>query len=193
MRTIHPVIVGDMGWRHGVVATAMLVACDGFPLTRDPKVQALDSVAAALERDEDAQVLRFTAIPRVDLLGSKTRSSRGMRARAPSRHIAVMIPLVDEGWTKADPIAVWVRLDASGDGIDSPKIQAKIAELVAAADAGPLSVNATQTLPEEVDMDGTNAFTIGARKAMDEHGLVSPAGAVLATWPAKDKGRLRLK
>ncbi len=71
-------------------------------------------------------------------------------------------------------------------------MQAEINALLDAAKAGPLRVNATQTLPEEVDMDGTNAFTIGATRAMQQHGLMSPAGAVLATWPAKTKGPVRL-
>lgn len=167
-------------------------ACEGFPLTRDVEVQQLDTVAAALDRLPDAQVLEFTAIPRPDLMGSKTWSVRATRSPGSSSpRTAVMIPLVDEGWTSDQSIAVWVRLDARTDDAESPAMQKEINELLAAATAGPLRVNATQTLPEEVDMEGTNAFTIGAKRAMEEHGLMSPTGAVLATWPAKTKGRLR--
>lgn len=172
---------------------ASATACEGFPLTRDVRVQQLDSVAAALDRDPDAEVLEFTAIPRPDLKGSKTRTSRTARSPGPSTtHTAVMIPLVDEGWTPEQPIAVWVRLDARTDDANSSVMQTEIDALLAASKAGPLRVNATQTLPEEVDMDGTNAFTIGAKRAMAEHGLSSPTGAVLATWPAKTKGAVRL-
>lgn len=166
--------------------------CDGLPLTRDVQVQQLDSVAAALERTSNAPVLEFTAIPRPELKGSKTWSVRGSRHSGSSNpRTAVMIPLVDEGWTPEQPVAVWVRLDARTDDVDDAKMRAKIDELVAASKDGPLRVNAMQTLPEEVDMEGTNAFTIGAKRAMAEHGLMSPTGAVLATWPAKTKGRLR--
>ncbi len=180
--------------RSVLLALNLLVACDGFPLTREVEPQKLGTVAAALERDEDAKVLEFAkAIPRPDLLGYKTWGIRGTRSVQSGKRAAVMIPLVDEGWTKDQPIAVWVRLDASVESIDEPKMQAKIEEFVAATKAGPTRVNATQTLPEEVDMDGTNAFTIGAKRAMLQHGLRSPVGAVLATWPAKTTGRLRLK
>ena len=94
--------------------------------------------------------------------------------------------------TPDKPIAVWVRLDAHTDDPDGPRMQTEIDKLVEAAKAGPLRVNAGQTLPEEVDMDGTNAFTIGAKRAMQEHGLVSPPGAALATWPAMTRGQLRI-
>ena len=172
----------------------MLMACEGLPLTREPKVQRFETVAATVDRDSDARVIEFAkAIPRPDLLGSKTWSVRGNRDAYSSPRMAVMIPVVDEGWTKEQPVVVWVRLDASTDDLNDPRMQAKIDALVAAAAAGPLRVNATQSLPEEVDMEGTNAFTIGAKRAMQEHGLVSPVGAVLATWPAATHGSLRLK
>lgn len=174
-----------------LAALLSTVACEGFPLTRDVRVQQLDTVAAALDRDPDAKVLEFTAIPRPDLLGSKTWSTSQTRHQQSSTFTAVMIPLVDPGWTPDQPIAVWVRLDVRADDPESPAMQAEIDALLGAAKAGPLRVNATQTLPEEVDMDGTNAFTIGAKRAMAEHGLMSPAGAVLATWPAKTKGAVR--
>ncbi|MCR9162665.1 MAG: hypothetical protein ACE37F_03150 [Nannocystaceae bacterium] len=180
--------------RRVVIALALLAACDSIPLTRDAKVQSFDTVAAALERDDDAKVLEFDkAIPRVDLLGMKTWGIARTRHQQGGKRMAVMIPLVDEGWTKDDPVAVWVRLDASTHDLDDPRMQKKIASFVKAAEAGTLRVNATQTLPAEVDMDGTNAFTIGAKRAMLKHGLVSPVGAVLATWPAREKGPLRLK
>lgn len=175
-----------------IVACWGLAACDGFPLTRDVRVEQLDSVSAALDRNENSDVLEFSAIARPDLLGSKTWSVSSNRNVGGGPRMAVMIPLVDEGWTKDQPIAVWVRLDASTHDLNDPKMQGEIDKLVAATRAGPIRVNATQTMPDEVDMDGTNAFTIGARRAMLEHGLVSPTGAVLATWPAKTKGTVRL-
>ena len=169
-------------------------ACDGLPLTRELRVQRFETVAASLGRDPDAGVIEFEkAIPRPDLLGSKTWSVSGHRNARASPRMAVMIPLVDEGWTKEQPIAVWVSLDASTHDVNDPRMQDAIDELMAAAEAGPLRVNATQTLPEEVDMEGTNAFTIGAKRAMQQHGLMSPVGAVLATWPATTKGPLRMK
>ncbi len=177
--------------RRALLALTLLLACDSFPLTRDVEVEKLDSVAAAL--DSDADVIEINAIPRVDLLGSKTWSVSSNRNTSGGPRMAVMIPLVDEGWTKDQPIAVWVRLNASTHDLNDPKMQKKIDEFVAAAKAGPIRVNTTQSLPEEVDMQGTNAFTIGAKRAMKEHGLVSPVGAVLATWPAKTKGKVRLK
>lgn len=167
-------------------------ACNGFPLTRDVQVQQLETVASALNRDPDAKVLEFTAIPRPDLKGSKTRTNRSPHNQgSTTTHTAVMIPLVDPDWTPEQPVAVWVRLDVRTDDADSPAMRKEIDKLLAAAKSGPLRVNATQTLPEEVDMDGTNAFTIGAKRAMEEHGLTSPVGAVLATWPARMKGQLR--
>lgn len=167
-------------------------ACEGLPLTREVEVQAFESVAAALDRDPDAQVLEFTAVPRPDLRGFKTWGVSAARSPGSSSpRTAVMIPLVDAGWTPDQPVAVWVRLDATTNDPNSPIMQAKIDELVNASKAGPLRVNAGQTLPEEVDMDGTNAFTIGAKRAMAEHGLTSPVGAALTTWPARTKGRLR--
>ena len=179
--------------RRALLALALLSACD-IPLTRDAKVQSFETVAAALERDEDAKVLEFAkVVPRTDLLGIKTWSVSSNRHMSGGPRMAVMIPLVDEGWTKDDPVAVWVRLDASTHDLDDARMQNEIAKFVKATEAGTIRVNATQTLPEEVDMDGTNAFTIGAKRAMLKHGLVSPVGAVLATWPAKEKGPLRLK
>lgn len=180
--------------RVALAALLSTLACDGFPLTRDVRVQKLDTVASALDRDPDAKVLEFTAIPRPDLLGSKSWAVRGgHRASSQSTpRTAVMIPLVDASWTPDQPIAVWVRLDARTDDPKSPAMQTEIDALLDAAKAGPLRVNATQTLPEDVDMDGTNAFTIGAKRAMAQHGLMSPTGAVLATWPAKTKGSVRL-
>ncbi len=178
-----------------VILAALLctAACDGFPLTRDVRVQKLDTVAAALDRDGDAKVLEFTAVPRPELRGSKTWAVQGShRSSHSTPRTAVMIPLVDPDWTPDKPVAVWVRLDARTDDPQSATMQDKIDELLEAAKAGPLRVNAMQTLPEEVDMDGTNAFTIGAKRAMAEHGLVSPVGAVLATWPARTKGSVRL-
>lgn len=180
--------------RRALLALALLSACDSIPLTRDAKVQSFETVAAALERDEDAKVLEFAkVVPRTDLLGIKTWSVSSNRHISGGPRMAVMIPLVDEGWTKDDPVAVWVRLDASTHDLDDARMQNEIAKFVKATEAGTIRVNATQTLPEEVDMDGTNAFTIGAKRAMLKHGLVSPVGAVLATWPAKEKGPLRLK
>ncbi|MGH1348048.1 MAG: hypothetical protein ACRBN8_41215 [Nannocystales bacterium] len=177
-----------------VLLVALLggLACDGFPLTREVRVQRFPTVAAALDRDPETDVLEFTAIPRPDLKGWKTRSTAQTRHQSGSTHTAVMIPLVDPGWTPDQPVAVWVRLDVRTDDPESPAMQAEINALLEAAEAGPLRVNATQTLPEKVDMDGTNAFTIGAKLAMKEHGLTSPVGAVLATWPAKTKGKVRL-
>lgn len=157
-------------------------------------MQQFETVASALDRDPDTKVIELkNAIPRPDLLGIKTRIVRSSRQVSGGELMAVMIPLVDEGWTKDQPIAVWVRLDARTHDVNAPVMQREIDALVAAAEAGPLRVNVTQTLPEEVDMDGTNAFTIGAKRAMQEHGLVSPVGAVLATWPAETKGPVRLK
>lgn len=177
--------------RRVLLALTLLLACDSFPLTRDVKVETLDTVADALNTDAD--VIEINAIPRPDLLGFKTWGIRQTRHVSGGKRMAVMIPLVDEGWTKDQPIAVWVRLDASTHDLDDPKMQKEIDAFVAAAKAGPIRVNTTQSMPEEVDMDGTNAFTIGAKRAMQEHGLVSPVGAVLATWPAKTKGKLRFK
>ncbi len=180
--------------RRALIALALLTACDSVPLTREVKVQSFDTVAAALERDDDAKVLEFAKVlPRVDLLGIKTWSVSSNRNMSGSPRMAVMIPLVDEGWTKEDPVTVWVRLDARTHELDDARMQEKIAEFVNATEAGTIRVNATQTLPAEVDMEGTNAFTIGAKRAMLEHGLVSPVGAVLATWPAREKGSLRWK
>ncbi len=175
-----------------LVGVLSLSACDSFPLTTDVRVQTLDSVAAAADRDPDADVLEFTAIPRPDLAGYKTWTVSGNRNAPSTTRTAAMIPLVDERWTKEQPIAVWVRIDARADDASGPALQAKVAALVAAAKAGPIRVNTTQEMPVQVDMDGTNAFTIGAKRAMAEHGLVSPVGAVLATWPAKTRGGLRV-
>ncbi len=173
-----------------------MASCDALGLTREVRVQSLDTVAGALDRDPDARVLEFRNVMiRPDLAGIKTRgySSVGRTSGQSRRKIvAAMIPVVDEGWTPEQPIAVWVRLDAPGDSLDAPALQRQIAALIEAAASGPLRVNATQTMPEKVNMDGTNAFTIGARRAMEEHGLTSPPGAVLATWPAKMKGPLRV-
>lgn len=130
-------------------------------------MQQLDSVASALDRDPDAEVLEFTAIPRPDLKGSKTRSTSRSRNQSGPTYTALMIPLVDPGWTPEQPIAVWVRLDTRTDDADSPTMQADINALLDAAKGGPLRVNVTQTLPEEVDMQGTNAFTIGAKRASE--------------------------
>lgn len=178
-----------------VVVCLVFGGCDALGLTTDVQVQSFDTVAAALDRDPDAAVLEFrNVVLRPDLAGIKTRgsSSVGRSSSGPRRTIvAAMIPLVDEGWTKDEPIAVWIRLDAAGKSLDAPALQKEIAALQDDAASGSLRVNATQTMPNEVDMDGTNAFTIGARRAMNEHGLQSPTGAVLATWPAKAKGRLR--
>ena len=95
------------------------------------------------------------------------------------------MPAVPEGWTVSDPVPLWIRVDAPGKTPDAPSIKKKIADLVAASEAGPIEVGVAQFLKpvDEVDMDGTNAFQIGAYRALQEHSLISPVGAPLCTWP----------
>jgi|GEM_PF-1851638 len=176
------------------VAAACLVlslgGCSGgCPVTRDVPVHALGSLAEALELPDDVEAIRFEGVARPELTGYKTWSVGGTRNARPTRAAAATVPVVSEGWTKGDPIPLWVRVDARH--ATDPPIQAEIDAFVAAVQAGPVEVRVTQRLEADVDMDGTNAFQIGPRRAMDEHGVHSPVGTPIGSWPL-GKGKLRL-
>lgn len=170
------------------------VGCgEGCPFTRERQVVRLESVDDAIEHAKSSKALEFHAVVRIDLAGYKMWSVRPSRGQGPATpRTAAMVPVVPEGWTPEDEVPLWIRVDARADGPEHPKLAAKLEELRAAAEAGPITVSPAQQLKGDIDMEGTNAFQIGAKRAMDEHGLRSPIGAPLASWPAKP-GKLRLK
>ena len=161
----------------------------GCPVTRDVPVHALASIDDALRLPDDVEAIRFEGVPHPELAGYKEWSVGGNRNTQSTRATAATIPVTSETWTKADPIPLWVRVDARS--ADDPPIQREIEAFVAAIKAGPVEVRVSQRLEADVDMDGTNAFQIGPRRAMDEHDVHSPVGTPIGSWPL-GKGKLRL-
>jgi hypothetical protein len=162
---------------------------DGCPVTRKTPVRELSSVDEALGLGPEVEAISVSAEARPDLAGTHRWTVGASRSAQATHAVAAVVPLVPSGWTPADPVPLWVRVDArSGSGEASA--DAAIAELVAAVAAGPIEVRLSQRLEADVDMEGTNAFQIATRRALDEHGLHSPVGTPIATWPLAP-GRLR--
>ena len=90
--------------------------------------------------------------------------------------------MVPPGWNEKDPVPLWVRVDARSGSPEVP-IDVEIDAFTAAVAAGPVSVRVSQRLEASVDMDGTNAFQIATRRALDTHGLHSPARTPIGSWP----------
>lgn len=185
-----------MGRVRAAIVASMLFSTgctEGCPLTREREVVELESVRDVLDHSKSSKGLKFTAVARIDLAGYKTWSVRGTRTSSPSTtRSAAMVPIVPEGWTPDDEVPLWIRVDARADGAEDPALVRKLEELREAAEAGPITISPTQQLKADIDMEGTNAFQIATKRAMDEHGLRSPVGAPLASWPMRS-GKLRLK
>jgi len=185
-----------VGIRAGTVGLTLVIAfasgcSDGCPVTRERRAQTLESVASAPDHDPDVTALRFTAVARPDLAGFKSWAVRGTRSVSRTERTAALVPVVPREWAPDDPVPLWVRMDAQSQDAHGPEMQAKLDAFAAAVAAGPVTVAITQHLEADIDMEGTNAFQIGARKAMQAHGLTSPVGAPLCSWPASE-GPLRL-
>lgn len=168
----------------------VLAGCsNGCPVTRDVPVHVLGSVDEALELPDDVEAIRVQGVPHPELVGYKEWSVGATRNARATQATAATIPITSDTWTKSDPIPLWVRVDARS--ATDPPIQREIEAFVAAMKAGPVEVRVSQRLEADVDMDGTNAFQIAPRRAMDEHGVHSPAGTPIGSWPI-GKGQLRL-
>ncbi len=176
------------------LATILLLSCTactvGCPVTLEPRIQVLDSVAEAPTHDPSYDALRFSGVARTDLAGFVTWTAAAGRHANRSAHTAALIPIVPPGWTPEMPIPLWIRTDAASADPHSRAVQTKLNIIRQAVSAGPITVATTQHLKAEVDMEGTNAFQIGARRAMLKYSLTSPVGAPLATWPVSN-GKLR--
>jgi hypothetical protein len=162
-----------------MMLASVLALGTGCPRSGERRVQHLASVADAPRHDPEAEALRFTAELRPDLAGYHSWTVTATRHVQAAEITAAMIPVVPSGWLPDAPVPLWLRVDARTADPASSAMRDAIADAVHASRQGPLEVTIVQHLEAEVDMGGTNAFQIGARRAMDEHGLSSPIGAPL--------------
>jgi hypothetical protein len=174
-----------------LVLASPLAACgDGCPVTREVPVTELSSVAEALDLAEDVEAIRFVGEVRREYVGLHRWTVGGTRGATPTHAVAALVPVVPPGWTEKDPVPLWVRVDARSGSPEVP-IDVEIEAFASAVAAGPVSVRVSQRLEASVDMDGTNAFQIATRSALDTHGLQSPVGTPIGSWPL-EPGPLRL-
>jgi hypothetical protein len=108
--------------------------------------------------------------------------------------VAIVIPIVPDGWGKADPVPLWIRLDARGNDQDAPGMVQEKEALQAALASGPIDVLVSRHVELDHDVENsTDAFHLGALDAIHRHGLLSPETAPITSWPIDTKPKPRLK